>query len=161
MGWYLTYRIAIMCDIWLHEQWNIPDRHDHYLMGLMCQVARIFSSSPGSIQPSKMKIVFDLYGKQKLNEEEEKKHIENVKAMRMASLGGRGRMTKVDRNGNVIEPAKMPPKGRRILSRGNSANTSGIGNTGNEANSGLQGTQDQIERRRGSIHPIRGYRRRI
>lgn len=151
-----------MCDIWLNEQWNIPDRHDHYLMGLMCQVARIFSSSPGTIQPNKFKIEFNTTTKRKLSEEEEKKHIENLKAMRMASLGGRGRMTKVDANGNVIEAAKIPPKGRRIVSsRGTNANDNRTGNSGNETNSGYQRTTQQAEIRGRTIDPLRQRRRRV
>jgi hypothetical protein len=43
---------------WFEEEWNRPDRTDHYLMELMCQVRLLFAKRGANIQPEHFKLTF-------------------------------------------------------------------------------------------------------
>jgi len=41
------------------EGWNLPDRTDHYLMQIACEVRRVLSKDPASITNDQFKIGFE------------------------------------------------------------------------------------------------------
>lgn len=149
LGWSsgVTHRQMLMLIAWEEEQWNIPNRTDHYLMMLACIQARANSKHPQSIQPKDFALKFEGKKKAKISKDEEAKHLEALKAQRRAMLGGAKRITVVDAEGNVIKPAELPPS-RNVLgnnplliTKAQHAERIRTGNAGNEANGGREGTQ--------------------
>lgn len=43
---------------WLSEEWNRPDRHDHYLMLVATRVQQVLAKHPSKIKPEHNKLQF-------------------------------------------------------------------------------------------------------
>jgi hypothetical protein len=53
-----THREYLLWNEYLDEQWEKPDRHDHYLMQIAMYVSRQFGSSSGKLKLSSFKLPF-------------------------------------------------------------------------------------------------------
>ena len=97
-----THRQYLVTVAWLEEQWQHPDRSDHYLMQIACEVRRVLASQPGKIMPSDFQIKF-----------EEPKLIPRVKRQRLVGedLGPQppGRLTKeqIDKVNQAMTIARL------------------------------------------------------
>lgn len=74
-----------MAVAWVVEQWNRPDRTDHYLMLIATSVQRVLAKHPNKIQLSHNKLTF---GKQ------ERKPASKEQAAAVAKAAWISRMTK-------------------------------------------------------------------
>lgn len=54
-----TYRQMLTWMAYLGEEWNQPDRSDHYLMQIAMEVRRVLHKNPSSVKLDDMKIPFD------------------------------------------------------------------------------------------------------
>lgn len=54
-----THRQFLVWDAWLEEQWNRPDRNDHYLMQIAVTIQRLLSKNPRSIKLGNFKLSFE------------------------------------------------------------------------------------------------------
>lgn len=54
-----THRQFLGWDAWLEEQWNRPDRNDHYLMQIAVTIQRLLAKNPKSIKLSNFKLSFE------------------------------------------------------------------------------------------------------
>lgn len=53
-----THREYLTWLAWLDKQWNIPDRHDTYLMQIACEIRRTILKDPNNIQANQFKMKF-------------------------------------------------------------------------------------------------------
>lgn len=60
LGWEgpVTNRQHDAWVVWLDMQWELPDRHDHYLMQLHAEVRRLLAKHPQSVKVEDSKIKF-------------------------------------------------------------------------------------------------------
>jgi hypothetical protein len=60
MGWEgpMTNRQFTAWSYWLAESWNNPTRTDNYLMQIACEVRRVLSKRPKSVQMQHFKLKF-------------------------------------------------------------------------------------------------------
>lgn len=59
MGWSgpLTHKQYITWVAWLDHEWNRPNRSDHYIMELRCDVQRIFAKNPRNVKPDRLQFI--------------------------------------------------------------------------------------------------------
>lgn len=43
----------------MDEEWNIPDRHDNYIMMVACEVCRVLMKNKNAVQPKDFKLKFE------------------------------------------------------------------------------------------------------
>jgi hypothetical protein len=91
MGWGgpMTHRQFMAWQHWLLEQWNQPDRADHYAMGVSAQIATTMGGAKNA-SPSDFKIKFDICSSSQEAEREEPVFLVDGKAF------GPRRLTKED-----------------------------------------------------------------
>lgn len=53
-----THRQYAAWLVWLDGQWNVPDRHDSYLMQIAAEVRRVLSRKPNAIKLSDFQLTF-------------------------------------------------------------------------------------------------------
>jgi hypothetical protein len=60
MGWRgpMTHRQFLAWQEWLLEDWNRPDKTDHYLMEVACEVRRVLSGNPRNIRLDHFRLKF-------------------------------------------------------------------------------------------------------
>lgn len=76
-----TNREYLLWNRWLDEQWDEPDRHDHYIMDLSMQVASILNKKASSLKLSMFKLKFGS------TEDQEKEDVEKSKSRWRSWLG--------------------------------------------------------------------------
>lgn len=61
MGWEgpLTFRQYRIWSRWLDEQWNVPDRSDHYAMQTAWAVSRSNAKDPGCVRMKDFRLRFE------------------------------------------------------------------------------------------------------
>jgi hypothetical protein len=112
----VTHRQYVAWEDWLDRRWDEPDKTEWYLMGIMCQVARVLSKNPGGIQPDQFKMKFSrgpAAGSLKEDkpvpvEEDWRVAASKQNAFMIATGGGQVGLRIVDAHGNLV---------RRIPSR--------------------------------------------
>lgn len=148
LGWSpgVTHRQMLMLIAWEEEQWNIPNRTDHYLMMLACIQARANSKTPQSIQPKDFALSFSKKSTT-ISKDDAEKQLAYAKASRAAMLGGMKRLTIIDREGNIIKAPELPPRGSAggmhpmLITKAEHAKRIRTGNTSYPPNSGRESTQ--------------------
>lgn len=60
-----TFRQYEVWVAFMDEQWNRPDRGDHYLMQIAAEVRRSYTTKPTQVKESKFKIEFEAKTKDK------------------------------------------------------------------------------------------------
>lgn len=158
-----------MWEFYDEDDMNRPDKLEHYIMMLACQVARVLSKTPNTIQPHHFQLTFSRKDV-KVNKEDVQKQLEFSKSMRIASLGGMGMITQVDAQGNVIKAAQIPPKknnlplsprGETTTGVNTNADTSGARGASNQVHGGHTGSKDTNAGDGESTQQNRKRRRRI
>jgi hypothetical protein len=117
----LTHRQHVMLCYWNNDEWNRPDRTDHYLMLLNTTVTRLFHKTPMSVRLEQSKLEFSTGGKSKPSKEEMDRRVAASKAAWGAAAGGRKTMTIIDREGRVLRPPLEPPKSKQFYGKLGSA----------------------------------------
>jgi hypothetical protein len=111
-------------------------------MMLACQVARILSKTPATIQPNNFRLTFQKKGA-KVSAEDRKRQTEFAKAHRAAAMGGMKYMTVVDINGNVLkEPELKATAIRNPNLRKADAQHGRTRNSGNAVHSRREGVEE-------------------
>lgn len=54
----IPHRIAQVYWRYFKRQWNLPDRHDYYLMQIAQEVKRVLSSKPSNVKMEQFKLDF-------------------------------------------------------------------------------------------------------
>lgn len=54
----MTHRQYQAWQAWLDMDMDQPDRHDHYLMGVACEVRRTRAENPNEVQPGDLRLEF-------------------------------------------------------------------------------------------------------
>lgn len=97
----MTHRQFMAWMEWLAEQWNVPSRSDAYQMQVACEVRRVLSRSPRSIQPKHFLLKFG-------DETETAAPVSQEASMAASKAAALSRMTMpikhriVDKDGNLI-----------------------------------------------------------
>lgn len=53
-----THREFETREAWLEMQWNVPDRHDQYLMSIAAEVRRVLHKNPQSVKIDDFRLRF-------------------------------------------------------------------------------------------------------
>lgn len=60
----MTHRQWLGWQAWLRDQWNQPDRHDHYLMSIAWEVRNVLASKPQPFRSADYQLEWKEKGKE-------------------------------------------------------------------------------------------------
>lgn len=83
-----THRQHETIVAYLDEQWNSPDLHCYYMMQIAQEVRRVLSTKPNDITIDQFKLPFARSTPDRKPEEVSQEHIENIKSVWIARVGG-------------------------------------------------------------------------
>lgn len=101
----MSHREFSTWDAWLEEEWNRPNRSDHYLMQIAATAARILAKNPSAVKDADFKLKFEVkapVGKVGDFDPEEAKRVSQAAMKRHL----RGNTAKITRKTRPPEPTQ-------------------------------------------------------
>lgn len=118
MGWRgpMTHWQYLIWQAWLRAEWNRPSKDNWYAMGVMCQVARVLSTTPNSIQPAQFKLPFRFPDEEPEGPKETAAEFSKRRRERDAGMiGSRGKEPSVRRKTRAEIDADLRARGLDVL----------------------------------------------
>lgn len=108
----MTHRQFLAWQYWMNLQQNVPDKTDHYLMQIACEVRRVLAKHPRQIKIEDFKLTFSNQANKHPKALTKEGKIEASKSMWLGMMNSD--INIIDKDGNVIGKIEQKKKDNKI-----------------------------------------------